>query len=225
MTGSPEPEVRVAKRRILIVDDHPIIRRGIAQLLADAPDVEVCGGAESVAEALEQLEARRPDLVVVDISLKESHGLDLIAQIKARYGGVKVLVWSAFDEKIFAERALRAGAMGYINKQEPLDKVVAAIRKILGGEVYLSPAMTNALLRTARGPESLHEDPVGRLTDRELEVFQMIGKGMTTQQIARKLDLSPKTVEAHREKIKTKLDLKNASQLTQRAVQWMLENG
>jgi DNA-binding NarL/FixJ family response regulator len=213
------------KRKILIVDDHPIVRMGLAELIGPQMDLELCGEAEEVAEALQQVRALQPDLVVIDMSLKDSHGIELIEQIKASHPEVKMLVWSMFDEQIFAERALRAGAMGYINKRQAIEKVVEAIRQVLNGDMYLSPQMTNLFLRRVGGRKPLEEDPIGRLTDRELEIFEMVGRGMTTRQIAGKLGISPNTVESHREKIKTKLDLKNAAQLAQRAVQWVLENG
>jgi len=225
MSAIPQGQSRVKKFRVFIADDHPVVRRGLAQFLAGQPDMEVCGGADTVADALQQVESTCPDLLLVDIVLKDSHGIDLISQIKARHAHVKMLVWSMFDEKIYAERALRAGASGYINKQEPVENVVDAIRRVLGGEVYLSPQMATSLLRRLATPESLGEDPIRTLTDRELEIFRMIGRGLATRQIAGKLGLSPKTVEAHREKIKTKLNLQNAAQLTYRAVQWVLENG
>jgi DNA-binding NarL/FixJ family response regulator len=214
-----------SSRKILIVDDHPIVRKGLAELIAPEPDLDICGEAEDVAGALEQVRALRPDLAVIDISLNDSHGLDLIARIKASYPEVKMLVWSMFEENVFAERALRTGAMGYITKRQSIDKVVDVIRQVLRGEMYLSPEMTRLFLQRAGGGEPPEEDPVCRLTDRELEVLRMIGNGMTTQKIAHQLGLSPKTVESHREKIKTKLDLHDAAQLTQRAVQWVLENG
>ena len=213
------------KRKILIVDDHPVVRSGLADLLAREPDIEVCGGADNVTDGLRQVEALRPDLVVVDISLNDSSGIELISELKDRHAGVKSLVWSMFDEKIFAERALRAGALGYINKREPIENMVRAVRQVLAGEMYLSPQMTNRLVRRACGGGPSSEDPIQRLSNRELQIFEMIGSGSTTKQIARKLDLSPKTVEAHREKIKAKLDLKNAAELNRRAVQWVLENG
>lgn len=224
---NPPTKVRhkIDKYKILIVDDHPIVRRGLLQLVSHEPDFEVCGEAEDVAEALEQVGALHPDLVVVDVSLKAGNGIDLIGRIKASYPDVKTLVWSMFDEKVFAERALRAGAMGYINKQQSIENVVGAIRQVLRGEMYLSSPMINLFLRRVGGREPLEEDPIRRLTDREMEIFQMIGKGMTTKRIARKLDISPKTVESHREKIKIKLDIKDAPELVQRAVQWVLENG
>ena len=211
------------KHRVLIVDDHPIIRRGLTQFLVDTPDIEVCGGAESVVDALQQVEATRPDLVLVDITLRDSHGVELIQLLKDGPHTVKMLVWSMFDEKLYAERVLRAGASGYINKQEPMKKVLEAMRQVLRGDVYLSPPMTIAVLRHVGKVVTLDENPVHGLTNRELEVFEMLGKGMTTKQIAGELGLSCKTVETHREKIKTRLNICNATQLTQRAVQWVLE--
>lgn len=211
------------KKRILIVDDHPIVRQGLTQLIAHESDIEVCGDAESVNEALRKTEALYPDLLVVDISLTDSHGLDLIAQLKESHPETKMLVWSMFDEMIFAERVLRAGAAGYINKRESVEKVIDAIRHVLRGDIYLSPRMNNHMLsRIGRG-EPIQQNPIGSLTDRELEVFGMIGQGIATKQIARKLGLSPKTVETHREKVKAKLDLRNAAELSCRAVQWVLE--
>lgn len=213
------------KRRIFVVDDHPVVRKGLAQLIAQEADIEVCGGAEGETEALQQIKTLLPDLVVVDISLKEGHGIDLIVQLKATLPNVKTLVWSMFDEKLFAERALRAGAMGYINKQHSIEKAIDAIRQVLNGELYVSPEMTGLLLRRVGEGEGLDEDPLRRLTNRELEVFELIGKGITTRQIGRMLGISQKTAETHREKIKTKLGLKNSSELARRAVQWVLENG
>jgi DNA-binding NarL/FixJ family response regulator len=212
------------KWRILIVDDHPIVRRGLADVLSREPDMEGSGGAVNVSEALKALQESSPDLVVVDITLEDSSGLELIAEIKNRWSDVKTVVWSMFDEKIFAQRAIRAGAMGYVNKKEPIERLVAAIRQVLGGNFCLSPGMTNWLIRRAAGATPLEEDPMGRLSNRELEVFAMLGQGMTTREIARKLGISPKTVETHRENIKTKLDLKNSCELSRRAVLWALEN-
>ncbi|MHC4405247.1 MAG: response regulator transcription factor [Planctomycetota bacterium] len=223
MNASSEVHNHHGKWRILIADDHPIVRQGLAALITHEADMEVCGGAESVADALSQVDSVHPDLVVVDISLKDSHGIDLITQIKARDQGIKMLVWSMFDEKLFAERCLRAGAMGYVNKQESIDQVVDAIRRVLQGEIYLSSPMTSRLLHRVSGHNLMEQDPIENLSNRELQVLEMIGQGMTTRQIARKLSLSPKTVETHREKIKTKLNLKNAAELGRRAVQWVLE--
>jgi DNA-binding NarL/FixJ family response regulator len=211
------------KRRIMIVDDQPIVRQGLARLMAHEPDLELCGGAEDAKEALEAVQKLRPDLVVVDLSLKNSHGLELIKQIKAFDKSIKVLVWSMFDELLFAERSLRAGAGGYIDKQEPVEKVIEAIRHVLCGEVCVSARMTNRLLCRMGGGEVPDQDPIHSLSDRELEVFELIGRGMTIQQIAARSQLSVKTVEGYRENVKKKLDLKNSAELARRAVQWMLE--
>jgi DNA-binding NarL/FixJ family response regulator len=212
------------KSRILIVDDHPIIRQGLMRLITQEPDLQALEGADNVADAFQQVQELRPELVLVDISLKDSHGIELISQIKDFDERIRMLVWSMFDEKIYAERTIRAGAMGYICKQEPIANVLEAIRTILAGNMYLSPLMTNNLLRRLGGGD-LTRDPVAGLSNREIEVFQMLGRGMTTKLIAKKLGVSPKTIEAHRERIKTKLNLKNASELNCQAVQWVLENG
>ena len=212
------------RARILIVDDHPIFRRGLQDLIAEEDDLEVCGEAEETSEALRQVQGNTPDVVVVDLSLKSGHGIELIEQIREQNEQVRMVVCSMHDESLFAERALRAGAMAYINKQEAIDKLIEAIRHVLQGDVYLSPRMTRLLLHGVVGGAASGQSPVERLTNREIEVFQMIGQGLTTKQIARRLDLSPKTVDAHREKIKTKLNLANSVQLSHRAFQWVHEN-
>lgn len=212
------------KHRVLIVDDHPIVRHGLAELIGHEPDLEVCGEAADTTEALHQVEATQPHVVIVDISLKSGHGIDLIEQIKAKDEHIRMLVSSIHDESLFAERALRAGAMGYINKQEATEKVIDAIRQIIRGDIYLSPRMSNRLLHTVVGGDRLEQNPIEGLSNRELEVFEMIGQGLTTKQIAGKLHLSPKTIETHREKIKMKLNLANSTELSHRAVQWVLEN-
>jgi DNA-binding NarL/FixJ family response regulator len=209
---------------ILIVDDHPIIRQGLMRLVAQESDFQVHEGADNVNDAFQQVREIQPDIVIVDISLKDSHGIELISLVKEFNDGIKTLVWSMFDEKIYALRAIRAGAMGYISKREPIVNVVDAIRHVLEGNMYLSPHMTNNVLRRISG-NNIEQDPITGLSNREIEVFQMLGRGMTTKVIAKKLGVSPKTIEAHREGIKTKLGLKNASELNCRAVQWVLENG
>ena len=209
----------------MIVDDHPIVRRGLAELLAREPDIEVCGEASGVSEAFGEVERTNPDLVVIDMTLKEGHGIDLIEKIRAKNERVRMLVSSMHDEMLFAERVLRAGAMGYVTKQEPPETLLAAIHQVLRGEVYLSPRMTSRLLRQVAGGALPQEDPIHTLSNRELQVFEMIGQGVTTIQIARRLELSPKTIETHREKIKQKLNLKNGSELNRRAVQWVLDRG
>jgi DNA-binding NarL/FixJ family response regulator len=213
-----------AKYRVLIVDDHPIVRRGLVELIGQEPDLEVCGEAADTSEALRQLAATQPHVVIVDISLKSGHGIDLIEQIKAKDEHVRMLVSSIYDESLYAERALRAGAMGYVNKQEATEKVVEAVRQVLRGEIYLSTRMSNRLLHSVVGGDRLEQNPIEGLSNRELEVFEMIGQGLTTKQIAGKLHLSPKTIETHREKIKMKLNLANSTELSHRAVQWVSEN-
>lgn len=210
---------------ILIVDDHPLIREGLTARISAQPDLEVCGEAESVEEALAEFKARNPDLVLVDISLKNGHGLELIKQIKLHNPDAKMLVVSAYDESFYAERALRAGALGYISKQECRENVITAIRTVLDGHRYLSPQMTDQLLGMAvAGRDPAAASLVEKLTDRELEVYQLIGQAQTTSSIARQLHLSPHTIDSHREKIKAKLGLKNGAELTRHALQWVLEN-
>jgi DNA-binding NarL/FixJ family response regulator len=211
------------KNKVLVVDDHPIVRRGLAELIAMEPDMEVCGEAADMAEAIKQIETNCPDVAILDISLKSGHGLELIEHIKANHASVKMLVSSMHDEMLFAERSLRAGALGYIPKQEATEILLDAIRQVLRGEVYLTARMANRLMHNLAG-KSPETDPIKTLSNREIEVFEMIGQGLTTQQIAGKLKLSAKTIETHREKIKGKLDLKNSAELNRRAVQWVLEN-
>jgi len=211
------------KHKVLIVDDHPIVRRGLAELIALEPDLEVCGEAADMAEAVKQIEANPPDAAIIDISLKSGLGLELIEHVKANHANVKMLVSSMHDELLFAERSLRAGALGYIPKHEPTETLLDAIRQVLRGEIYLTARMSNRLMHNFVGKPA-DTDPIKTLSNRELEVFEMIGQGLTTQQIAGKLKLSAKTIETHREKIKGKLDLKNSTELSRRAVQWVLEN-
>jgi DNA-binding NarL/FixJ family response regulator len=212
--------------RILIVDDHPLMREGLAARIAPQSDMEVCGEAASVSEALAQVKATSPDLVIVDIGLADSHGIDLIKDVKTRFPSVKMLVVSAYDESLYAERTLRAGAHGYINKREVQEKVVDAMRTVLDGQRYLSSRMTQRLVGQAIGSkDSTESDPIQRLSNRELEVFQLIGQGKTTGTIARQLHLSVHTIDSHREKIRHKLGVKNSAELMQRAVQWILEIG
>lgn len=214
------------KTRILLVDDHPLVREGLAARIAPQPDMEICGEAASVDEGLAQVKATNPDACIIDIQLFESHGIDLIKEIHSRFPSIKMLVVSAYDESLYAERALRAGAHGYINKRELQDNILEALRTVIDGQRYLSPKMTQQLVGQLVGSnDSIGTDPVQRLSDRELVIFQMIGHGKTTGAIARQLFLSPHTIDTHREKIKHKLNLKNAAELQRTATQWMLENG
>jgi DNA-binding NarL/FixJ family response regulator len=221
---SPGSKAESKKYRILVVDDHPIVRRGLRELVADETDLEICGEAEDVTQALQQIDATCPDVVIVDLTLKSGHGLELIQEIKARGELTKMLVSSMHDESLFAERALRAGAAGYISKQESPEKIIDAMRCVLRGEIYLSSRMSNRLLHRLSAGEPLEKDPIENFSDRELQVFEMIGRGLTTKQIARELELSHKTVETHREKIKSKLNLKTGAELSRHATQWVLEN-
>ena len=212
--------------RVLIVDDHPFMLRGLAQTINDQPDMLVCAEAGSIPEALEMAAAHQPDLAVVDISLGEGSGIELVKEIKERWPNTKILVSSMHDESLFAERALRAGALGYVNKGAPPDAFVAALQRVNSGQVYLSERMTNRMLdKMLTDKDEQHRSPIEKLSNRELEVFEMIGKGLVTKQIAARLSLSPKTIETYREHIKSKLNLSNASEMTRHAVQWVLEQG
>lgn len=213
-------------KRILIVDDHPMMRAGLAAQISDQPELEVCGQAEDVNDALAAVKSTSPDLAIIDIALREGHGIDLVKEIKSRFPAVKMLVLSAYKESLYAERALRAGAMGYLNKQETSKKIFEAICTILAGERYISDEMTKRLVSQAiEAADPTKTSPVDRLSDRELEVFRLIGEGLTTSAIARRLHLSPHTIDTHREKIKQKLNIKTANEMQRAATQWMLENG
>ena len=208
------------KHRVLLIDDHPIVREGLSQMINAEDDLEVIATAEDARTALDQADDLDPDIAVVDLSLKEGSGLDLIKSFKARKPSMPVLVLSMHDESLHAERVLRAGAKGYIMKQEATEKVITAIRKVLGGEVYLSDRMSAQMLNRLVGTGgTIEASPITRLTDREYEIYSMIGHGVGTREIAQKLSLSIKTVEAHRENIKDKLDLKNANELLRHAMQ------
>ncbi|MHC4118606.1 MAG: response regulator [Planctomycetota bacterium] len=208
--------------RILIVDDHPIVRQGLAELVNHEEDLAVCGQAEDSYEALSAVGELEPNMAVVDISLKETSGLELIKDIRSQYPDLPVLALSMHDETLYAERALRAGAMGYIMKQEATENVIVAIRKILGGEIYVSERMASRMVRKlVAGQTETTTSPVDCLSDRELEVFHLIGKGHGTRQISERLHLSVKTIETYRAHIKDKLNLADAAELLQYAIQWL----
>jgi DNA-binding NarL/FixJ family response regulator len=212
--------------RILIVDDHPIVRHGLAQLIDDEEGLQVCGSAASASEALESLKTVRPDLVILDLSLGDESGLELLKRIKPLYADLPVLVLSMHDEAYYADRVLRAGAMGFIMKQEPAEQMIAAVRQVLSGKVYLSESMAASMLTRLVGRKTaVGGTPVDNLTDRELQVLELIGKGLGTRQVADKLNLSVKTVENHREHIKAKLKLRTSAELVRYAVRWELEGG
>jgi DNA-binding NarL/FixJ family response regulator len=217
---------RGKKVKIVLVDDHPIVRHGMRRLIADETDLEVCGESSAAAEALSMIESTKPNLVLIDVSLEEGSGLELIKQIKASHPEVRMLVVSMHDESLFADRALSAGAMGYITKQKATTDLIQAIRKVLSGRVYLSERMTSRMLyRLVDKDQPPEDNPIERLSDRELEVFELIGQGVSTRQIAERLHISVKTVETHRENIKKKLDLETNLELIRWAVQWVFEQG
>ena len=207
--------------RILIVDDHPLLRKGVGQLINNEKDMVACGEAEDAHKALEAIETLKPDVALVDISLGMTNGIELLKDIKVRFPKLLVLVLSMHDESVYAHRALRAGAAGYIMKQEATEKVLVALRKILNGEVYLSERLGARLLNTLAGRSSLSGSPIEELSDRELEIFGLIGQGHGTRPIAEKLHLSVKTIESHRAHIKEKLNLRNATELVHHAIQWV----
>ncbi len=225
MTETSPPAMNgVGKRRILLVDDHPVLRQGLAQIINRQPDLAVCWEAETGAEALAMIEQREPDLVLIDLSLRTGDGIELVKDIKVRWPAIRMLVLSMHDEFIYAERALRAGAQGYVMKGEKVDHLLAAITRVLAGGIYVSDKMAERFLHqvAAGGSVGLAVD---RLTDRELQVFRLIGEGLATRLIAEKLGLSRKTIESHREHIKEKLMLTSGNELVQRAVQWARDEG
>ncbi len=215
------------RARVLIVDDHPAVREALAMRIGRQSDLEVCGEAADVSDALRLVADTQPDVAVVDISLKTGCGIDLIKRIKDRNGTIRMLVWSTHSESLYAERALKAGALGYINKDQATNKIVEAIRRVREGKVYLSDATVETMLRrtVGGGQENVTRSPLDALADRELEVFRLIGQGMKTAEIADRLHLSIKTIETYRDRIRAKLDLSDGTALAHYATRWMLENG
>jgi len=209
------------KKTVFVVDDHPIVRQGLALLINRESDLVVCGEAEEMQSALSAIQTVRPDILIVDISLNGPDGLELLKNIRLTSPRLPVLILSMHDESIYAERALRAGANGYIMKQEATEKVLVALRRILSGEIYVSDRIANSMLRHyVRGATASGQSSVSDLTDRELEVFRLIGEGQGTRQIAEALHLSVKTVESYQAHIKEKLSLRSARELVQHAVEW-----
>jgi DNA-binding NarL/FixJ family response regulator len=221
-TGAPAAQPQ-AKARVLLVDDHPIVRQGLAQLINAAPDLMVCAEASTGREALDLIETAAPDVVIVDISLEDRNGVELIKDIVARREGLGCLALSMYDEAMYALRVLRAGGRGYVMKQEVPKKVLTAIRQVLAGHVYLSEKMSTRLVNQLVQSSAGETPPTSELSDRELEVLTLIGRGQSTREIAEKLFLSIKTVEAHRERIKEKLKLKNGAELLRYAMQFTLD--
>lgn len=210
------------KAAILLVDDHPVLRDGFAQLIDHQRDLRVCAQASNAAEAMSALEASRLDLAVVDISLPGMDGIELIKNIKARFPEVRILVLSMYEEKVYAERAFRAGAIGYVMKQAPTEHVLTAIHRALDGRLYFSAKMEDLLLEKLRTDSPrIETSEVGLLTDRELEIFLLIGRGFTAREIAQSLHLSVKTVDAHRAHVRQKLGVESGAELMRRAVEWV----
>jgi DNA-binding NarL/FixJ family response regulator len=213
-----EPEAK----RIVLVDDHPLFRKGLEELIHSDGSFAVCGEAGNAAEAMEVIRTLNPDLAIVDLSLPGANGIELIKNVRAEFSKLPILVLSMHDESLYAVRALRAGADGYVMKHEAMANVIQAIREVFNGRPYLSPAMAaQVITKFAHRDAEGEADPVDRLSDRELEILELIGKGNEVRQIAKLLHLSPKTVETHRAHIKDKLDLKNSREVARFAVQWV----
>ncbi len=221
MTESPAEE----KKKILIVEDHPLFRAMLAQLIDKELGMMVCGEADNIADAMAIIEKTKPDVAIVDITLQGSSGLELIKNLKALKIRLRVLVLSMHDEKLYAERVLRAGAKGYISKQAAPDEVIHAIRKVLEGRIYVSERVSGTILeRLGSADKAVLPSGVDVLSDREIEVFQLVGSGLNSRQIAERINLAPSTVDSYRARIKEKLGIENVAELYQRAAQWMVEN-
>lgn len=226
-TASPTQATPIAAEtiRVLVVDDHPIVRMGVVRTINSEPHLEVCGEAEGMSQALRAVREHKPQLLISDISLTNGSGLELAKELQAARSEVKVLIYSMHDEELYAERVLRAGAKGYVNKAEPSSVLKTAIQRVLAGGVHLSPQMTDRLLNQRLGnPLEPDGSPLQQLSDRELEVYEQIGRGITTRLAAERLHLSPKTIETYREGIKSKLNFRNSTELTRHAIQWVLES-
>jgi DNA-binding NarL/FixJ family response regulator len=215
-----------AKLKVLLVDDHPITRQGMKALVNQQPNLEVCGEADNAAYAIELVGRLQPDLAIVDIALKTTNGIELTKNIKVQSPNLPVLIVSMHDEGLYAERALRAGAMGYLMKQEASEKIIAAIQRLLQGEIYLSDKIKEKMLHrfvNKKGDGMVFS--IDTLSDREMEVFQLIGNGYSTRQIAQKLNLSSKTIDSYREHLKLKLNLDSGADLVRHAIQWARSEG
>lgn len=222
-TSTPPPPHTAATTNVLVVDDHPVFRRGLKAVVESRPEFQVCAEAASLPEGVRAFRETRPHVVITDIKLSDGSGIELVKQLVAISKEARVLVLSMHDEALFAERALRAGAAGYVNKEEPTERILAALEHVMAGRVYLSEAMSEKIIsRRFRTAGHVDSPATDSLSDRELEVFEQIGHGATTRQIAERLGLSHKTIESHREKIKAKLHLANAAELMQHAVHWVL---
>jgi DNA-binding NarL/FixJ family response regulator len=212
------------KCKILLVDDHPLVREWLASLINQQPDLSICGEAESVQQALDYLGAEVPDLAIVDLSLKDSSGLELIKTMKSLYPGVGVIVLSMHDENHYAERAIRAGARGYVTKRETTKKIITAIHQVLAGKLGVSEEVAALFAEKFVDRRARMDSPMAELSDRELEVFRLLGKGLDTRTVASRLQISIKTVQAYCARIKEKLNLANATELLREAVRWTESN-
>lgn len=213
-------------RRVLIVDDHPIVRQGLRRLIDQEEDLDVCAEAETVREARAAIREHRPDAIIVDISLKQGDGLELVRDVRAQYPTLPILVLSMHDETIYAERMLSAGASGYIMKQAASEQFLVAVRRVLDGGIYVSETVSNTMIqRFTSGNPPVAANPIDRLSNREIQILHLIGKGLSTRETAEALDLSIKTVESHRQRIKKKLTLTTGTQLVQYAVNWFSGRG
>lgn len=219
MAGNPEVQEKTI--RVMIVDDHPTVREGLAHRISTQEDMMICGQAADGDEALRMVSECEPEVMIIDIGLKHGDGLDLVKTLRERHRTVKALVHSMYDENVYADRSLRAGAMGYVNKEADPEDVLNAIRRVHGGQVYLSEAMAGEMLSRSVGGAGREVDPIDSLTNRQLEVLRLVGEGKTTAQIAEKLYISAHTVETHRDNIKRKLNVTNISELTRFAVLWL----
>ena len=221
MTQSPA----VKKKKVLIVEDHPLFRAMLVQLIGQELGMMVCGEADNIKDALTVIERTHPDAAIVDLTLQGSGGLELIKELKARSIGLPVLVLSMHAESLYAERALRAGAKGYVSKQESPAEVVEAIRRVVDGRIYVSERVNEAILgRLGRSDKAVPASGIDLLSDREIEVFQLVGRGLNSREIAGRLNLGPTTVDSYRARIKEKLGIRNAAELYQRAAQWIAES-
>jgi len=208
-------------RRVLIVDDHPIVRQGLRRVMENEDDLTVCGEAETARDARTAIKDLNPDVVIADISLKQGDGIELVRDVRAHHPQMPILVLSMHDETIYAERMLSAGANGYIMKQAASEQFLISLRRVLDGNIYVSEAVGNNMIQKfASGGSYLSANPIDRLSNRELQILHMIGKGMSTRETAQALNLSIKTVESHRQRIKRKLNLSTGTQLVQYAVNW-----
>ncbi|MCC6681389.1 MAG: response regulator transcription factor [Phycisphaeraceae bacterium] len=217
MTASSAP-------RVFLVDDHPIIRQGLTQLLEKDEQYQVVGDAAGASEAIAGIKQNTPDIVIVDLMLSDGGGIELIKDIHASWPEIKILVSSMHNDATYAERAMRAGATGYICKEQPPEQMIDAVNSTLKGRIYLSPDLSNTVLKHAlQGTEGLQASPIESLSDREMEVFELLGDGLRTRDISERLSLSVKTIETYRDNIKSKLSLNNSAELMHRAIRWKIQ--